>query len=93
MKETKDDKQTIDLLVKVPTLPQPWPKSFPKTAKVKEVIDTVVSEFHFAPNGNYDLRLESNPTEPLDPKRPLVSYHLTDGTVLIFSDLGIGVNG
>lgn len=91
MKETAEDKKTIDLVIKIPTSAEPWRKGFDKTSKIQEVINAIVHEFGFATNGNYDLRLESNPTEPLRPERTLVSYQLKDDTVLIFSDLGIAV--
>jgi hypothetical protein len=68
-----------------------WQQNFLKTTKVQEVIDAVRIHFGFAANGSYDLRLESNPNEPLKSERTLVSYHLKDGDVLIFSDLGVGV--
>ncbi len=37
------------------------------------------------------LVLATNPGEPLQPERPLVSYHVEDGTVLILTAIGGGV--
>jgi hypothetical protein len=79
----------LTLVIKTPL--GVWQNDFPKTKKVQEVIEAVRQHFAFAPNGTYDLRLESNPNEALKPERTLVSYHLKDGDVLIFSDLGVGV--
>jgi len=89
-KVDKDHEQhEIDLVIKTPL--GVWRHRFPKTAKVQEVIDAVKQHFGFAANGSYDLRLESNPNQALKPERTLVSYHMKDGDVLVFSDLGVGV--
>ncbi len=65
--------------------------SFPKTAKVADVIQAVIEHFNYSKNGNYELRLQSDPNKPLKPERPLVSYGIKDGDVLRFTDLGGGV--
>lgn len=66
-------------------------ETFPKTTKVQEVIDAVVKHFGFAQNGKYDLRLSTDPDNPLKPQRTLVSYGIKDGDILIFTDMGVAV--
>jgi hypothetical protein len=65
--------------------------SFPKTAKISDVISTVVSAFGFAPGDRFELALATNPGEVLQPERPLVSYQITDGTALLLTSIGGGV--
>jgi len=65
--------------------------SFSKTAKVSEVISAAVSAFGFAPGDRFELALASNPGEVLQPERPLVSYHVMDGTVFLLTSIGGGV--
>ena len=65
--------------------------SFPKETKVADVITQAVAAFGFAPGDKFELVLASNPGEPLQPERPLVSYHITDGTVFILTAVGGGV--
>lgn len=87
-----DEKKPDDKLsVKIRTTQGTWATDFPKTTKVEEVIKAVIQHFGFAPNGQYELRLEREPNTPLKPERPLVSYGVKDGDVLIFTDLGIAV--
>lgn len=68
-----------------------WEHSFEKTEKVHDVIQSIINYFHFATDGHYEIRLASNPNEILEPERPLVSYHIADKDVLVFTDLGIAV--
>jgi hypothetical protein len=65
--------------------------SFPKQTKVADVIAKAVTAFDFAPGDKFELVLASNPGEPLQPERPLVSYHITDGVVLVLTAIGGGV--
>jgi hypothetical protein len=65
--------------------------SFLKQTKIEEVIRQIVTAFGFAGGDTFQLVLASNPTEALQPERPLVSYHLTDGTTLILTAVGSGV--
>ena len=65
--------------------------SFPKTAKVSEVINAAIAAFGFAPGDRFELALATNPGEVLQPERPLVSYHVTDGTVFLLTSIGGGV--
>ena len=66
-----------------------WETTFPKTAKVSEVIDAVRKHFGFSAEGNYELKLSTG--EVMKPERPLISYHLNDGDRLTFVDLGSAV--
>lgn len=65
--------------------------SFPKQTKVSEVINEAVRAFGFTPGDRFELVMAANPGETLQPERPLVSYHITDGTVLILTAVGSGV--
>jgi WXG100 protein secretion system (Wss), protein YukD len=65
--------------------------SFPKETKIAEVIAKAVEAFGFTPGDKFELVLASNPGEPLQPERTLVSYHITDGTALILTAVGGGV--
>ena len=65
--------------------------SFAKTTKVSEVIDTAVKEFGFAPGDQFQLVLSSDPSQPLQPERPLVSFGIHDGAVLVLTSIGSGV--
>jgi hypothetical protein len=80
-----------DLEVTIKTTKGTWYKAtFPKTAKVEDVIRAVKQHFDYANNGNYELKLEGS-TIQLKPERTLVSEGIKDGDVLIFTDLGGGV--
>ena len=65
--------------------------SFPKETKVADVITTAVTAFGFAPGDKFELVLANDPGHPLQPDRPLVSFHITDGTVLVLTAIGGGV--
>ncbi len=65
--------------------------TFPKETKIIDVINTVVKSFGFAPGDRFQLVLASNPSESLQPERPLISYHITDGTILVLTAIGSGV--
>lgn len=80
-----------ELTVVVKTTQGTWTTTFSKTTKVQEVINAVIEHFGFAKKGTYELRLEADPNNPLQNERPLVSYGVKDGDVLIFTDLGIAV--
>jgi hypothetical protein len=67
------------------------PFDFPKTAKISDVIDQAVVAFGFVKGDKFSLALASDPGTALDPNRPLVSYHIVDGTQLILSATGGGV--
>jgi len=67
-----------------------WETTFPKTAKVSEVIEAARQHFGFQP-GAFQLRREST-GETLAPERPLVSYGIVDGeTLLLVPEMGSGV--
>ena len=64
--------------------------TFAKTTKVSEVIETARKQFGFEP-GNFSLRREKT-NEVLAPERPLVSFHIEDGEVLLLvPEMGSGV--
>jgi hypothetical protein len=81
----------ITLLVVVPAQAEPWENTFPKTAKIADVITAVIQKFGFAANGKYELKRENDPNAVLEPQRPLVSYGIKDGDKLIFIDFGQAV--
>ena len=62
-----------------------------KTTKVSEVIAQVVSLAGFNPGDRFELFLKSDLQHALQAERPLVSYHVEDGTVLVLSQIGSGV--
>ena len=64
---------------------------FPKETKVADVIAQAVAAFGFAPGDKFELVLASDQANPLQPERPLVSYHVVDGAVLILTAIGGGV--
>lgn len=64
---------------------------FKKTAKVSDAIAAAVTSFGFAQGDKFELVLATNPGEPLQPERTLVSYHITNGTILILTAIGGGV--
>jgi hypothetical protein len=68
-------------------------KEFPfsKETKVSAVIAEVVTAFGFAAGDRFELVLATSPGEPLQPDRPLVSYQITDGMVLVLTAIGGGV--
>ena len=84
-------KDKKELTIKIETTEGIWENGFDKTDKVQQVIQAVIQHFGFAPNGNYDLRLANDPDTALAPERPLVSYGIEDGDVLVFTDLGVAV--
>jgi len=65
--------------------------SFPKQTKVEEVIAAVVAAFGFAAGDRFELVLKGATGEPLKPERPLVSYGIKDGDILILTAIGSGV--
>lgn len=84
-------KDKKDLTIKIETTGGIWDNTFDKTDKVQEVIQAVIQHFGFASDGNYELRLAKDPDTALAPERPLVSYGIEDGDVLVFTDLGVAV--
>jgi hypothetical protein len=65
--------------------------SFSKDTKIADVIAAVVTAFDFAQGDRFELVLPANPGEPLQADRPLVSYHINDGAVLVLTAIGGGV--
>ncbi len=85
----KGQDNELEIVIKTPN--GDWTNTFLKTTKVAEVIAAVIQHFNYASNGKYELRLESDPDTLLQPERPLVSYGIIDGTVLVFIDFGAAV--
>lgn len=65
--------------------------SFAKETKIVDVIAAAVEAFGFAPGDKFELVLATNPEEPLQPQRTLVSYQIADGTILVLTAIGGGV--
>lgn len=78
----------ISLFVQSPRGRKPF--SFDKTAKAAEVIEVARIAFGFEPDA-FVLKRETE-GEALAGERPLVSYHIKDGEVLILvPEMGSGV--
>ena len=65
--------------------------SFAKQTKVAAVIDKAVEVFGFAAGDRFELALATNLQETLQRDRPLVSYSIKDGDVLVLTSIGSGV--
>ncbi len=64
--------------------------SFRQETKVSEVINAAVSDFGYPPTDKYILTRKKG-NEELTPERPLVSYGIEDGEVLVLTAIGSGV--
>ncbi|WP_100183271.1 EsaB/YukD family protein [Candidatus Nitrosotenuis aquarius] len=85
-------KNDNELTITIQTTKGAWKDAvFQKTAKISEVISAVIEHFSFSKDGKYQLNPENEPDKPFDPKRPLVSYGIKDGDILVFTDLGVAV--
>ena len=67
--------------------------SFSRQTNVGAVIEDAVRVFGFVPGDRFELVRASKPGEPLEINRPLVSYGVEDGDVLILTAIGSGVSG
>jgi hypothetical protein len=67
--------------------------SFAQQTKVQDVVDTAVAEFGYPNSQGFTLVWIKSDTErlPLEPQRPLVSYQIPDGAILVISNVGSGV--
>ena len=83
------EKKELSLIIQTPK--GSWETTFPKTTKISEVLSATISHFGFAPNGSYELRLDKNPNEALNPERTLVSYQIEDNDILVLIDFGQAV--
>lgn len=80
--------RTINVIIQSPRGRNPF--AFDKTARVAEVIETARTAFGFEP-GSFSVKRERD-GDVLAPERPLVSYHLEDGEVLLLvPEMGSGV--
>lgn len=68
-----------------------WNTDFLKTMKISEIIQAIIDHFGFSSNGKYELKLDNDPNLVLDSNRPLVSYGVKDGDILVFIDFGQAV--
>ncbi len=64
--------------------------TFPKQTKVQDVTGTAATALGYPARGNYSL-VQVKTGAVLEPQRPLVSYHIEDGEVLVLSETGSGV--
>jgi len=86
-------KEKEDKLVKVVvnTTQGQWETEFRKNTKIETVKMEIIIHFGFSEVGNYEIHLDGVDDNPLKPQRTLQSYHIRDGAVLIFTDLGVAV--
>jgi hypothetical protein len=88
MSQPSKDDHSISVVIRSPRGQQPF--VFAKTAKVSDVIEEARTKFGFAA-GSFVLKREKDGTT-LAPERPLVSYHIEDGEVLLLvPEMGSGV--
>ena len=90
MSQEQDSHKGLELVIKT-TKGRPWKNRFPKTAKIQEVIDAVVAHFGFSTEGKYELHLDSNKDDTLEPHMTLESHNIADGAILVLTDLGVAV--
>lgn len=89
--EQKGGRHDRDITITVHTSRGSGSQTFPATTKIEDVINAIVVAFGFNPGDGFQLALVLNPGEPLDPNRPIVSYHLTDGDEVVLTAVGTGV--
>lgn len=86
---TEQAKQTLNL--RIATTRGVHTFSFPKTAKVGDVIAQVRAHFELTGGGTFSLVRKEDNTELSPPDRPLVSFGLEDGEELILTGGGTNV--
>lgn len=84
-----DDKQTLSVTIQ--TGRGSDTHEFDKTAKVEDVITWAIERFGLSTSEPWELARQGGDEGPLQPQRPLVSYGVEDGDVLIVSAAGGGV--
>lgn len=89
MSPTEANEQTLDITVETTRGPQRF--SVAKTAKVSDVAAEAAKLAGLTTADRLDLFLKTDLHHPLQPERTLVSYHVTDGTVFVLSQIGSGV--
>jgi len=90
-KETVKEKHEIDLLIDHVQLEpgqQPPKVSFEKTSKVGDAAMLAAIHLGYSPQGTYTFAYKG---ETLDRNRPLVSYGLKDGDLVVLTDIGRAV--
>ncbi len=83
----KDDEIDVVVLSQLGT----YEHTFPKTAKLSEVITAAAAALGFNQADRLDLVLDTDRGNVLDPNRPLVSYHFADGIKFLLTATGNGV--
>ena len=79
---------TIDVVIQSPRGRKSF--TFEKTAKVSEVVEAARVAFGFEA-GSFSLKRERD-GDVFAPERPLISYHVEDGEVLLLvPEMGSGV--
>jgi hypothetical protein len=66
-------------------------REFDKNAKVEEVISWAIERFGLSASEPWEVIQQGSEDGPLEPQRPLVSYGIEDGDVLVVSAAGGGV--
>ncbi len=79
------------LKLMVHTSQGPWETEVDSWSFVRDLLDMVMRHFDYAHDGYYEIELEGENDGPLMLNRPLESYPLASGCVLIFTDLGVAV--
>ncbi|MEQ8719630.1 MAG: hypothetical protein RLO52_22070 [Sandaracinaceae bacterium] len=88
MSNPNQSNQSISVVIRSPRGSDTF--HFAKTTKVSDVIEEARQRFGFEP-GAFVLKRERDGSA-LAPERPLVSYHLDDGEVLLLvPEMGSGV--
>lgn len=82
-------KSNNEVKLKIETSKGVWVESFNQQLKVEDLIAKIIAHFEFAQDGNYKLKIKET-SEEMTPTRTIRSYHLPNGQVLRFTDLGKG---
>lgn len=69
----------------------PWETEVDGWSFVRDLLDIIMRHFDYASNGYYEIELEGVNDGPMKLNRPLESYPLSDGSVIILTDLGVAV--
>ena len=86
-----NEKEPKTILITIKTTQGDWETEFQKTDKIQDVLTAVLEHFSFADGESLALYLESDPDNPLEVERTLVSYKIENGDILDLSDFGVGV--
>lgn len=78
-----------DITLNIATPAGPFTETFPKTTKVKKVIEVAITRMGLDPNEQFDLVHNGQVLQPVE--RPLVSFGLEDGDQVELVATGAGV--